>query len=74
MRQELANWKFAVEGSKGGKAKPAGKVPLLLYASALNDQLPVPSSQFHVLVFTLHTEEEGIEEWEEEKERQRPDS
>ncbi|XP_053360215.1 dynein regulatory complex protein 11-like [Clarias gariepinus] len=25
MRQELTNWKFAVEGSKGGKAKPAGK-------------------------------------------------
>ncbi|XP_058246576.1 dynein regulatory complex protein 11 isoform X2 [Hemibagrus wyckioides] len=25
MRQELANWKLAMEGSKGGKSKPAGK-------------------------------------------------
>ncbi|KAK3566242.1 hypothetical protein QTP86_030030 [Hemibagrus guttatus] len=38
MRQELANWKLAMEGSKGGKSKPTGKVLIASYASLCRDR------------------------------------
>lgn len=72
MRQELTNWKLVMEGGKGRKDKSGGKVLITFYTSFCRDQHSVMILK--CVCFTLHTEEEGSEGREEEKERERPNS